>query len=251
MEQHEAAVLSKAAYDYLREGPEATQSELAQYGLEGYQVDDELSDAYSVVITRPDGSAVISYRGTDALEDAAPDFQILLGRHSPFVDRFALHRHLVTDRFERASQKFEATQAKHSIAYLTGHSLGGTQAISTARKHGVQSVSFNPGSSPLVEMVHAGVCALSECAELPQTIYTTGLDPISFSSYLFDRATDNVLTVPPKHDGDWLSHSLTHFLPPRRRQASPEPTWLQPMRARGGTGERRPFCEAYPELCPG
>ena len=242
----EAAVLSKSAYDYFREGIEFTDSELSAYGLEGYKVDEDLSDNYSVVITRPYGSAVVSYRGTDALEDFVPDLQILLGRHSPFVERFALHRHVLTDRFERASQKFEKTAAKHSVAYTTGHSLGGSQALSMARKHQVTSHTFNPGSSPLVEMIHAGVCSMADCGELPQTIYSTGLDPISIGSYLFDRVTDKVVTVPKKHGDDWMSHSLSHFLP-ERKASTPEPVFLQPVRV--STGERKPFCQAFPELC--
>ena len=56
----EAAVLSKAAYDYFREGPGVAQKELSEYGFEGYHLDTSLSDEYSVVIKRPDGSAVIS-----------------------------------------------------------------------------------------------------------------------------------------------------------------------------------------------
>ena len=243
----EAAVLSKAAYDYFREGPGVAQKELSEYGFEGYHLDTSLSDEYSVVIKRPNGSAVISYRGTDAMEDVMPDIQIVLGRHSPFVDRFAVHRHLITDRFERASQKFEAASAKHNIAYLTGHSLGASQSMAIARKHGARAVAFNPGSSPLVEMVHAGVCSMADCGEQRQTIYTTGTDLISFSSYLFDRATDDVITVPAKHGGDLLSHSLIHFLPPRK-QFTDEPEWLQPIVVR--TGERRPFCQVYPHLCP-
>jgi len=70
------------------------------------------------------------------MEDVVPDLQIVLGRHSPFLDRFAVHRYVLTDRFERASQKFVDASVKHRIAYVTGHSLGGTQSISVARKHG-------------------------------------------------------------------------------------------------------------------
>ena len=96
-------------------------------------------------------------------------------------------------------------------------------------------------------------CARAACnpwltlAAFFQTIYTTGTDPISFSLYLFDRATDDVITVPAKHGGDLLSHSLIHFLPPRK-QFTDEPEWLQPIVVR--TGERRPFCQVYPHLCP-
>jgi len=243
---NEAAVLSKTAYDYFKEGPNVAQKELSEYGLQGYEVDTSLSDDYSVVIERPDGSAVISYRGTDSMEDVVPDIQIVLGRHSPFVDRFAFHRHVLTDRFERASKKYVDASNKHNIAYVTGHSLGGTQGISVARKHGAKAIAFNPGSSPLVEMVHAGICSVADCGEQRQTIYTTGSDPISFSSYLFDRATDDVIKVPAKHGGDLISHSLFHFLPARLKSVEPE--WLQPIVVR--TGERRPFCQVYPHLCP-
>ena len=248
---HEAAVLSKAAYDYFRDGLEAAQAELVEYGLDGYHFDAALSDDYSVVIERPDRTAVISYRGTDALEDVVPDIQILLGRHSPFAHRLTALRSgtHITDRFEAADRKYQHAAEKYTperIAYLTGHSLGGTQAIATARRRGLVSHAFNPGSSPFVEMIHAGVCSLADCDERPQSIYTTGTDPISFGSYLFDPATDNVVTVMPKHGGDWFSHSLSHFLP--SRASRPEPTWLQPVHA--VTGERRPFCEAFPAYCP-
>ena len=196
----EASILSKASYDYFREGPETAQAELSEYGLEGFQIDAELSDQYSVVITKPDGSAVISYRGTDHMEDAVPDMQILVGRHSPFFDRFAVHRHVLTDRFERASRKYENTAAKHKIAYVTGHSLGGTQAISVARKHGAKAVAFNPGSSPLVEMVHAGICTMADCGEQRQDIFTTGLDPISFCGRGTHReGEDEGRLVPHRH----------------------------------------------------
>ena len=117
-------------------------------------------------------------RGTDALEDVVPDIQILLGRHSPFAHRLTALRSgtHITDRFEAADRKYQHAAEKYTpqrIAYLTGHSLGGTQAIATARRRGLVSHAFNPGSSPFVEMIHAGVCSLADCDERPQSIYTT------------------------------------------------------------------------------
>ena len=105
-EAYEAAVLSKSAYDHLREGPEVTQAELLEYGLAGYTLDREFSDDDSVTIVRPDGSVVIAHRGTDSVRDLLPDAAILFGRHAasvglPFVD----------DRFDLASRKYERVRA--------------------------------------------------------------------------------------------------------------------------------------------
>ena len=80
-----------------------------------------------------------------------------------------------------------------------------------------------------------------------QRIYSTGRDPISLSSYLFDRATDDVITVPSKERSDLLSHGLVHFLPPRHGVLT-APAYLDPITI--GTGEHVPFCQAFPELCP-
>ena len=74
-EQAEYALLSKAAYDFFHGGEALAQSELQEYGLGDHRIDEALSDDRAVVITRPDGSAVVSYRGTDHMSDLAPDFQ--------------------------------------------------------------------------------------------------------------------------------------------------------------------------------
>ena len=59
-EQSEYSVLSKAAYDYFHGGEALAQNELGGYGLGTYRIDDGLSDEHAVVITRPDGSAVVT-----------------------------------------------------------------------------------------------------------------------------------------------------------------------------------------------
>ena len=95
----------------------------------------------------------------------------------------------------------------------TGHSLEVTRSRCRAVPRR-QAVVFNPGSSPFT-MSHALLCGMGGCYSKPSTIYTTGRDPISLSSYAFDRVTDRVVRVRPKRDGDALSHSLSHFLPPK------------------------------------
>ena len=188
-EQAEYAVLSKAAYDFFHGGEALARSELQEYGLGDHQIDEALSDDHAVVITRPDGSAVVSYRGTDAMSDLAPDFQIALGyHHNPMLQSMgAAASQWAGDRFAGARSRFTEAKKKHDRVTLTGHSLGGTLALHSARHHGARAIVFNPGSSPLAEPFHAAVCSTIDCGySKRQRIYSTGRDPISLSSYLFD-----------------------------------------------------------------
>ena len=162
-EQEEYAVLSKAAYDWYHGEHDLAKEELQAYGLP-YRFDTEHSDANSVTIVKPDGSAVVSYRGTVVSNpsDLLADFQIVMGVHSnPWM------QHLnAMNRFEDASRKYERVQEKYGDVKLTGHSLGGAQALATARRHSADAIVFNPGSSPFSEPFHY---LLSD--DKPQTIY--------------------------------------------------------------------------------
>ena len=236
-EQEEYSVLSKAAYDWYYGSHELAKQELEAYGLDDYEFDMDHSDYNSVVITKPDGSAVISYRGTDFTNpsDLLADFHIGIGVHSnPLMQ----HLHAM-NRFEDASQKYDRVKFKYDSVKLTGHSLGGAQALHVARKNDGDAIVFNPGSSPFAEPFHSILTN-----DKPQTIYTTGDDFISYSSYLFD-IKDKVIVVPRKNNG-YFSHSLVHFLPPRQRITEP-PKYLDPVNIE--TRERVRFCEVFPELC--
>ena len=86
-EQAEYAVLSKAAYDFFHGGEALAQAELQEYGLGDHSIDEALSDDHAVVITRPDGSAVVSYRGTDAMSaGVARRVAFRSERHSSVVE---------------------------------------------------------------------------------------------------------------------------------------------------------------------
>lgn len=232
----EAAVLAKTSYDFFHDGLEKANEELAEYGFQNYRVDPLLSDSHSVVIDRPGQSAVVSMRGTATFADLIPDARIALGAHVlPGGD----------DRFDEARGKLSAAIAKYGDAIPVGHSLGGALALHAARSAGKRAIAFNPGSSPLGEIPRAVVCsALGNCGP-SSDVYTTGTDPISYSSYLADGATDNVIKVPSKKNVDFLTHSLLHFLP--AKQSSTFPSYLDPVDA--ATGDTVPVCIAFPELC--
>ena len=144
------------------------------------------------------------------------------------------------NRFQDASDKYERVKAKYGEPKLTGHSLGGAQALHVARRYGSDAIVFNPGSSPFAEPFHYMLTS-----DKPQTIYTTGDDPISFSSYVFDR-NDRVVLVPKKEKSGYSTHSLINFLPPRASKTDP-PVYLDGIDME--TRERVSLCEIFPELC--
>ena len=229
------AILSKAAYDFYFGDHQLAKEELEAYGLP-YRFDEEHSDTNSVTIIKSDGSAVISYRGTDFSNpsDLLADFQILSGVHSnPWMQQMN-----AMNRFEEANSKFLKVKERYGEPKLTGHSLGGTQALNVARKNNGNAIIFNPGSSPLAEPFHY---LLNN--DKPQTIYTTGDDLISYSS-LFGN--DNVIIVPRKNKDQYYSHSLVNFLPARVTKSEP-PRYLDGINI--DTRERIKICELFPELC--
>ena len=237
-EGYEMAVLSKAAYDFYYENIEVANKELQAYGFGDYKIDEEHSDEDSVTIVKPDGSVIISYRGTDFSNprDLLADVQILMGVHSnPLME--PLH---AWNRFNDANLKYHLVKEKHGEPMLTGHSLGGAQALHVARKNNAKSIVFNPGSSPFAEPFHYYLTN-----DKAQTIYTTGDDIISYSSYLFDK-NDNLIVVPRKDTDLYYSHQLINFLPSRKLDKE-VPMWMNPINIE--TREMVSVCELYPELC--
>jgi len=81
---YEYAIASQIAYDYYdnNNDAEATQRILDNY-IEGYKFDKEYSYNNASTIVRPDGSAILAFRGTRPtnLDDLNADASILAGQH--------------------------------------------------------------------------------------------------------------------------------------------------------------------------
>lgn len=104
----------------------------------GYDLDEELStDNHSVFKHRQSGKGIIAYRGTDPknTDDLLADKDIALGQRN--------HK-----RFNEALHVGKRAQKKYKELELTGHSLGGTQALHVYEVLGVRTRVFNPGSTP-------------------------------------------------------------------------------------------------------
>ncbi len=129
---HEHAVLSQAAYD-----PVKFKSNYQQLG---YEIDPELSQpSRTVFYNKSKNKAVIAYKGTDPkhVSDLIADGQIFNG-----MDEY------LSGRFRGAEKAYRNTAKKYGKenVQVTGHSLGGSQAVHVGRKYGVEGTAFKPGS---------------------------------------------------------------------------------------------------------
>ena len=204
-EDYEYSIASRLAYDYYynNQDDELTQRTLDTY-ITGYTLDTELSNENHVVIERPDGSAILGYRGTDPtnLNDLMSDVLILGGKYTDAVD-------LQGTRFNKADNYYRNAITKYNAVDITGHSLGGSMGIAIGSLYGAKTVVFNPGSSPFE------LAGRSQLPEHNAKIYKTdALDLVSMSERLYS----NVIEVPIKEHGipflNLKSHDVMNFLPP-------------------------------------
>lgn len=265
---HEHAVLAKTAYDYYLESPDFAQKELEEYGFDEYMIDEAFSDDHAVTIVKPDGSAVIAYRGThfsvdDSMtdRDLMADALIATGYHRSPKMQYAVN-HLANvigteTRFQRAENHYKKVKEMYPDVTLTGHSLGGQLSSYVGRKHGEKTYMYNKGSSPIVDPFFAGTGKFPNHKH-----YTTGTDPISYGA-TFDTSEEIIDIPDPDEYNDYITHSLNYFLPKRKGRKvvdiggnevltrSNEPEYLKPIRLKDG--KKINFCQLYPndELCGG
>jgi len=223
-EDYEYSIASQLAYDYYdnNNDAEAIQALLDTY-LEGYTFDPDYSYNNASTFVRPDGSAILAYRGTRPtnLDDLNADAAIFAGQHRSDNEH---------PRFTEAVNHFYHVNEKYNNIDLTGHSLGGTLADYVGRLHDTKAVVFNPGET----IFSTRVIPASQTSKT--TIYRTNtFDTISFANSMYPHA--NAIRVVPQTIGtgyfsSWLnSHSLDNFLPPAYMlPLSSEPDVIIPSR---------------------
>lgn len=131
---HEHAVLSAAAYN-----PGKYHD---QYTALGYSIDPALSQkSRTVFYNASTKKAVIAYKGTTPSlnpihSDLAADIGILAN-----VPKYMI------GRFRGAEKVYNQTKKKYGKDNIevTGHSLGGSQALYIGRKYGAKGTAFEPG----------------------------------------------------------------------------------------------------------
>ena len=202
-EDMEYSIASQLAYDYYDNNNDAEQIQrtLDTY-MEGYTFDPEYSTDNASTFIRPDGTAILAYRGTrpNNLDDLNTDAAILAGQHRTDMPH---------PRFVEAVNHYDYVKAKYNNVDLTGHSLGGTLADYVGRMNDEQAVVFNPGESPF----SLSVIPVSQTSKT--RIYKTNtFDIVSFANSMYPHAQS--IRVVPQTDpqSDWFgSHNLTNFLP--------------------------------------
>jgi hypothetical protein len=199
-EDMEFSIASQIAYTYYDNGNDAqkTQEVLDTY-LEGYTFDAANSYNDASTIVRPDGSAILAYRGTRPTNpiDLVVDAGIVLG-----TGRSAIP----APSFIQAQHQYSLVKSKYDNVDITGHSRGGTWANYIARNNGEKAVVFNPGESPI---------GFNFMGENRTRVYRTdSFDLVSISTHAYKDYND-IRIIPQTDDrSSWLgSHGLTNFLP--------------------------------------
>jgi hypothetical protein len=242
---YEHAVVSDAAYNFYEKGDEYAQHELDDY-LEGYTIDPEYSDDHAVTILRPDGSAIIGYRGTDPYNifDIGADTLILFGSHRQKSSIIPY------TRFQRSNDFYRTVSQNYDVKSVTGHSLGGSIADYVARHNNLPAYIFNPGET-LSILPGESPALYEDSFESKTKVYTTGKDPISIGVYMTKDHQEIVEVPKTVETGSFLdSHSRHNFLPKRRKKVEQLPVATQMTNERPVVQQRKKLCRMYPQLCP-
>lgn len=205
VEDMEYSIASQIAYDYYdTDGDvDSTQQVLDNY-IEGYTLDPEVSNENASTIVRPDGSAILAFRGTRFnVSDINADASIVAGEHHVL--------NIPAPRFVEADTTYNLVKNKYNNVDLTGHSLGGTLADYIARTYSENAVIFNPGETPLAHSVIEGR------SRNTRMYLTNSFDLVSFANPMYSSASQ-IFTIPQTtgsgYMDSWLnSHSLRNFLP--------------------------------------
>jgi hypothetical protein len=202
----EYSIASQLSYQYYDNNNDAEQIQRAlDTYLDGYSFDPEYSNNNASTFIRPDGTAILAYRGTRTtnLDDINTDAAILAGQHRTDTPH---------PRFVEAVNHYNFVKAKYDNVDLTGHSLGGTLADYVGRMHDERAVVFNPGETPF----SLSVIPASNTSKT--RIYRTNtFDIVSFANSMYPHAQS--IRVVPQTEGtgifdSWFnSHNLTNFLP--------------------------------------
>jgi hypothetical protein len=199
----EYSIASQLSYMYYDNGNDAEQIQksLDTY-MDGYVFDPEYSNNNASTFIRPNGTAILAYRGTrpSNFDDLNTDASIVMGQHRTDMPH---------PRFVEAVNHYDYVKNKYNNVDLTGHSLGGTLADYVGRMHDEKAVVFNPGESPF----SLSVIPASNTSKT--RIYRTNtFDIVSFSNSMYPHAQSIRIVPQTDSQSDWFgSHNLINFLP--------------------------------------
>lgn len=158
-----------------------------------YMYDHASSDVnHAVYHHKNNKRSVLSIKGTSALRDVLPDISILHG----IQDK--------SPRFAKSLALYDKLQKEHSSIDVTGHSLGGTQAMWIGQKRNTNAFAYNPGfnaaSDDRIETNHPKV----------KVHLVTG-DPIS-NTILARPLNSNTVLLPSHSFRPSKNHGIDNFV---------------------------------------
>lgn len=167
----------------------------------GYDIDYDLSDGDRVVYMK-NNKVVIAFRGTNPtnLTDLGTDVVLALGLQA------------LTKRFEKSVEMTNKAISKYGFenVSLTGHSLGGAQALFVGYFTHLKTVAFNPGAFVVQSLVGATSNAIDGITGKDTGdnlhIFTSGADPLSVFSHL-----QNAHHYQFKAKSLWAQHAIDNF----------------------------------------
>ena len=208
VEDLQYSIASQISYDhYYNDFDEILTQDNLESMIEAHTLDPENSNDVGATIIKPDGSAILAFRGTDPRNpyDLIADAQLATG-----VDRLLPYY----SRLARAEELYNKVKEEYGDVTLTGHSLGGFLADYTARKHNEQAVVFNPGLSPLTSSI------MPSPSNKKTIVYEVdNMDIISHSinvPFYSKQVEIRNITQDEGLDKYLGSHSLDTFLPKER-----------------------------------
>jgi hypothetical protein len=202
------AKLAQAAYAFRTDGEHKVPA--------GWAVDKDLSaHDYATFVNQTTGKAVIGFRGTYLGKDVKNTVRDLAS--DAFI---ALNAVKYSPRFHTSLRVTKKAIAKYGFANVsvTGHSLGGTQAMFINQKTGVEAHVFNPGAGPasIFDSISSTLLQKHLRAEDPAKIFKTD------NLFIYQTGYHDVISwaaeVSPGHHqyvkptNYWHPHEISNFL---------------------------------------
>jgi len=207
-DDEEYAIASHIAYKNYDTNQVEAQKELDDY-LDGYTIDTEFgNDDIGTTIIKPDGSAIIAFKGTDFknIYDLTADMLVSGGYHRLKTN----YQFIPNSRFSNAEDYYKIVKQKHGDnIHLTGHSLGGSVATHISSKYDHKATVFNSGETPQ-DLNSPYFNSENEMIKS----YIVPSDLISVSNKLFNN--QNTILVERKIKKGYKyadAHKLANFLP--------------------------------------
>ena len=248
-DDEEFAVASHIAYKNYDTNQVEAQKELDDY-LDGYTIDTEFgNDDIGTTIIKPDGSAIIAFKGTDFknIYDLTADMLVSGGYHRLKPQ----YQFIPNTRFSNAEDYYKIVKQKHPEIHLTGHSLGSAVTTHVASKYDEKATIFNSGDTP--QDLNSPYFN-SEPEQIKSYIVPTDL--ISMSAKFFPNQKTIYVERKIKTGYKYTdSHKLANFLPDKKDKGIKNEMEIEKKREKSIeiiNGECPPYykkCDKIGDLC--